>query len=234
MSSASVFYKFKSARTPSRITFDGSGISVWDLKRQIMLQNRMGKGTDFDLAVCSAETDEGEQRILTHVSLSTNHTCTHTEYKDDFILPRASSVIARRMPPKKPGHGKAQQYVADLATTGGREDRFGAPNAGGIAPPPPPPPAQPQRGIGGQLSKRFDGKDDVKPGQQQLGVSKASSTRRASTNHSASPHLSTHSNSSSKMTCEKKEAMKSHAALQPCFRQTRKPGMKHKNACHSK
>lgn len=60
MSGASVFYKFKSARTPSRITFDGSGISVWDLKRQIMLQNRMGKGTDFDLAVCSAETEEGK------------------------------------------------------------------------------------------------------------------------------------------------------------------------------
>lgn len=64
MSSASIYYKFKSARTPSRIAFDGTGISVWDLKREIMLQNKMGKGTDFDLQICSAENDEGEWRSV--------------------------------------------------------------------------------------------------------------------------------------------------------------------------
>ncbi|PWN45273.1 DWNN-domain-containing protein [Ceraceosorus guamensis] len=140
MASASIYYKFKSARAPSRITFDGVGMSVWDLKREIMLQNRMGKGTDFDLVIASTETDE--------------------EYKDDVILPRATSVLAKRVPPARAGKGTAAQYVADVAAgpsaapgQGGRDDRFSQPNASGVA-------SKPIRGVGGMLSKRFDGKDD--------------------------------------------------------------------------
>lgn len=60
MASASVYYRFKSQKTPSRITFDGTGISVWDLKREIILQNKMGKGLDFDLAVYNQDTEDGE------------------------------------------------------------------------------------------------------------------------------------------------------------------------------
>lgn len=59
MSSSSVYYKFKSQREPSRITFDGTSISVWDLKREIILQNKMGKGVDFDLGLYNADTEEG-------------------------------------------------------------------------------------------------------------------------------------------------------------------------------
>ena len=44
------------------MTFDGTGISIWDLKREIILQNKMGKGTDFDLAVYDADTEEGTCR----------------------------------------------------------------------------------------------------------------------------------------------------------------------------
>lgn len=62
MASASVYYKFRAQREPSRITFDGTGISVWDLKREIILQNKMGKGIDFDLAVYSQDTEEGGSR----------------------------------------------------------------------------------------------------------------------------------------------------------------------------
>lgn len=60
MASASVYYRFKSQKEPSRITFDGTGISVWDLKREIIIQNKMGKGLDFDLAICSQDTEDGE------------------------------------------------------------------------------------------------------------------------------------------------------------------------------
>lgn len=60
MSSSSVYYKFKSQREPSRVTFDGTSISVWDLKREIILQNKMGKGTDFDLGIYNPDTQEGE------------------------------------------------------------------------------------------------------------------------------------------------------------------------------
>ena len=51
MATSAVYYKFRSQREPQRLTFDGTGISVWELKREILLQNKMGKGTDFDLCV---------------------------------------------------------------------------------------------------------------------------------------------------------------------------------------
>ncbi|KAG0149070.1 hypothetical protein CROQUDRAFT_40434 [Cronartium quercuum f. sp. fusiforme G11] len=90
--SGHVYYRFKSQKEFQRILFDGIGISVWDLKREIITDSKMGKGTDFDFALYNAETDE--------------------EYKNDHaIVPRSSSVIARRLPPKRSGHGNAQQYV---------------------------------------------------------------------------------------------------------------------------
>lgn len=59
MSSSSVYYKFKSQREPSRLTFQGTSISVWDLKREIILANKMGKGTDFDLGIYNPDTQDG-------------------------------------------------------------------------------------------------------------------------------------------------------------------------------
>lgn len=55
-----VFYRFRSQKEPSRISFDGTGISVWDLKKEIIMENKMGKGTDFDFAIYNADTEEGE------------------------------------------------------------------------------------------------------------------------------------------------------------------------------
>ncbi|PLW46427.1 hypothetical protein PCANC_11117 [Puccinia coronata f. sp. avenae] len=90
--SGHVYYRFKSQKEFQRIIFEGIGISVWDLKREIIQESKMGKGTDFDFAIYNADTDE--------------------EYANDHtIIPRSSSVIARRLPPKRPGHGNAQQYV---------------------------------------------------------------------------------------------------------------------------
>ena len=57
--SSSVFFRFKSQREPSRITFDGTGISVFELKRDIIAQNKLGDGTDFELIISSEDADEG-------------------------------------------------------------------------------------------------------------------------------------------------------------------------------
>lgn len=48
---SSVFYKFRSQRDESRVTFDGTGISVFDLKKEIILANNLGKANDFDLVI---------------------------------------------------------------------------------------------------------------------------------------------------------------------------------------
>jgi len=58
--SSSVFFKFKSQKEPSRVTFDGTGISVFDLKREIISMNGLGDGTDFDLAIYNEDTNEGK------------------------------------------------------------------------------------------------------------------------------------------------------------------------------
>lgn len=57
--SSSVFFKFKSQKDPSRVTFDGTGISVFELKREIININRLGDGTDFDLAIYNEDSNEG-------------------------------------------------------------------------------------------------------------------------------------------------------------------------------
>ncbi|KAI8813797.1 DWNN domain-containing protein [Cladochytrium replicatum] len=53
-----VYYKFKSAKTYDSVTFDGTGISVFDLKREVIIAKKLGKGTDFDLSIAHAETEE--------------------------------------------------------------------------------------------------------------------------------------------------------------------------------
>jgi len=90
---SSVFYKFKSQRDESRITFDGTALSVFDLKKEIILANNLGKANDFDLYVYDST---GKQ-----------------EYNDDhFMIPRSSSIIVSRRPAARPGKGKAAMYLA--------------------------------------------------------------------------------------------------------------------------
>ena len=57
---SSVFYKFRSSRDESKVTFDGTGISVFDLKKEIILANNLGKANDFDLALFDNSSNEGK------------------------------------------------------------------------------------------------------------------------------------------------------------------------------
>lgn len=57
--SSSVHFKFKSQKEPSRVTFDGTGISVFELKREIISQSRLGDGSDFELSIYNEDTGEG-------------------------------------------------------------------------------------------------------------------------------------------------------------------------------
>jgi len=133
---SSVYYKFKAQREESRITFDGTGISVFDLKREIMVANKMGTGADFDLGVYDPKSNK--------------------EYSDDDIIPRSSSVVARRLPPAKPGRGKAQIYVANVQSAAPAPD----PRAEATrALPRPLPSWKPGQG---SITQRFDGKDPSK------------------------------------------------------------------------
>ncbi|MCJ1485427.1 hypothetical protein MMC06_005601 [Schaereria dolodes] len=95
--SSSVFVRFKSQKEPSRVTFDGTGISVFDLKREIITMNRLGDGTDFELVI----SDDNQE-----------------DYDDDTaIIPRSTTVIAKRLPAAKPGRGGAARYVSGKMPT---------------------------------------------------------------------------------------------------------------------
>lgn len=61
--SSSVFYKFKSAKETSRIEFDGTGISVFELKREIIIKSGLGDGTEFDLALFHEDGKEGKRFV---------------------------------------------------------------------------------------------------------------------------------------------------------------------------
>jgi len=83
-----VYFKFKSQKEPQRVTIDGPHTDVWNLKREIISISRLGDGTDFDLKIYKENSNE--------------------EYTDDTeIIPKDSTVLARRLPASAPGKGRA-------------------------------------------------------------------------------------------------------------------------------
>ncbi|KAI9732847.1 MAG: hypothetical protein M1834_003785 [Cirrosporium novae-zelandiae] len=112
--SSSVFFKFKSQREPARVVFDGTGISVFELKKEIIRLNRLGDGLDFDLSIYSEDNEE---------------------YDDDTtIIPRGTSIIARRLPASRPGQGKAARYVSGKAPVNARSAPRSEPTSKSVAP----------------------------------------------------------------------------------------------------
>jgi protein MPE1 len=94
--SSSVFYKFKNSREPERIVFDGTGISVFELKREIIIASGLGDGTDFNLHMYPEDD-------LT------------SEYKDDTsLIPRSATVVCVRRPAPR-GQGRAARYISGKA-----------------------------------------------------------------------------------------------------------------------
>jgi protein MPE1 len=84
------------------VTFDGTGISVFDLKREILITNKLQATADnFDLKVINSDSKE--------------------EYTDDTeVIPRSTSVIARRLPTARPGSkDSAAKYVSGNMSFGG-------------------------------------------------------------------------------------------------------------------
>lgn len=60
--SSSIFFRFKSQKDNLSITFDGTSLSVFEVKRDIIGISKLGDGTDFDLEIYSADnTSESEQ-----------------------------------------------------------------------------------------------------------------------------------------------------------------------------
>ncbi|CCE62423.1 hypothetical protein TPHA_0C02700 [Tetrapisispora phaffii CBS 4417] len=97
--SSVIFYRFRSQKDPSRILFDGTGLTVFDLKREIIFENKLGDGLDFQLKLFTPDTEE--------------------EYEDDAqVIPRSSSVIVRRSPAIKATNLNSRPKLGALAAVG--------------------------------------------------------------------------------------------------------------------
>lgn len=146
--SSSVFYKFKSRKDESRVNFEGTGISVFDLKKEIIVANNLGKANDFDLVILDGSANEGASACIFQCFHSSRDTA---EYKDDaYIIPRSSSVVVKRVY-AKPGKGKAAYYLgtAGPAPADGSKSSTAGSGAGGA-----------QGWHRGNITKRFDGKEE--------------------------------------------------------------------------
>lgn len=94
--SSTIFYRFLHQKTQSTIHFDGTGINVFDLKHEIISQNQLGQGLDFNLSLYHSEQPD-------------------LEYENDQdVIPRSSFVLAKRLPPtsRLGRFGNASRYVS--------------------------------------------------------------------------------------------------------------------------
>ncbi|ODV81712.1 zinc finger protein required for cell viability [Suhomyces tanzawaensis NRRL Y-17324] len=94
--SSVVYYKFLHQKNKSVIHFDGTAINVFDLKREIILQNQLGAGNDFILRLFHSEQPDLEYEL------------------DQDVIPRSSFVLAKRSPCNFKGgrFGNASRYIS--------------------------------------------------------------------------------------------------------------------------
>ena len=64
-----VHYKFRNNSKHDKIQFDGSYISVGEIKQAIFNQKKIGRTTDFSLQIINAQTNEG----TTIITLDTHY-----------------------------------------------------------------------------------------------------------------------------------------------------------------
>ena len=62
-----IHYKFKSSLDYDTLTFDGTHISLGDLKKAIITQKKLqGKANEFELQITNAQSKDGEYDIEIH------------------------------------------------------------------------------------------------------------------------------------------------------------------------
>ncbi|GME74616.1 unnamed protein product [Ambrosiozyma monospora] len=92
---AVIYYRFKSQRPDkmSTIKFDGTGMTVFELKKEVIYANRLLTSTDTDIFLYHSEEQD-------------------TEYNDDNeVIPRSITVLVRRTSAGKKGKGNIQRYI---------------------------------------------------------------------------------------------------------------------------
>ena len=92
--SSSIFFRFKSQKDPSQINFDGTSLSVFEVKREIMSIARLGDGKDFDLDIFSSDTNERESSPSSGCSL--NLAVLKNALRPAILISKAWTIANRR------------------------------------------------------------------------------------------------------------------------------------------
>ncbi|QPG76197.1 hypothetical protein FOA43_003583 [Brettanomyces nanus] len=93
---AVIYYRFRSQKPEqiSTIRFDGTGLTVFELKREIIYANKLLSATDADILLYHFEDPA-------------------KEYSDDNgVIQRSSTVLVRRTSAGKKGKGNVSRYIA--------------------------------------------------------------------------------------------------------------------------
>ena len=93
-----IFYKFKSAKDYDGYRFEGAGVPVWELKKEIVLAKKLGKTADFDLILSNAQTNEGRP-LSCPLRVNCVSINTVVDYTDEMtVIPKNAQVVVRRVP----------------------------------------------------------------------------------------------------------------------------------------
>ncbi|ONH75200.1 Protein MPE1 [Pichia kudriavzevii] len=102
---AVIYYRFRSQKPDHIVTikFDGTGLTVFELKRDIIMANNLLNSADVDIILYSSENIQDS-----NVFSSEND---RELVDDNEVIPRSATVIVRRTNALKKGRGNVQRYV---------------------------------------------------------------------------------------------------------------------------
>lgn len=118
--SSVIFYRFYSnnpaLKTANQyISFQGTGITVFELKREIILQNSLGDGSHFILKLFN-DPDSSDTSKLEEIK------------EDTTVIPRSSKIIVKRLPAER--LSQTRHSVSSFRTVDSTRYISGKPKAG--------------------------------------------------------------------------------------------------------
>ena len=110
---AVIYYRFRSQKPDhiATIKFDGTGLTVFELKRDIILANNLLHSTDVDIVLYSTE-DIQDTKSWGYQNGGSSSAGERELDDDNEVVPRSTTVLVRRTMTPKKNKGNVQRYVA--------------------------------------------------------------------------------------------------------------------------
>lgn len=102
---AVIYYRFRSQRPDhiATIKFDGTGLTVFELKREIIMANNLVNSSDVDIILYNTENIQDTKIDSSNDNKELND--------DNEVVQRSNTVLVRRTTAAKKGRGNIQRYI---------------------------------------------------------------------------------------------------------------------------